>query len=580
MVVALSQFILAFLVAVGLLFIAVELRAAFERTFLYFGVSLLVFAFVTGIDVWFLADDSTMSEVLYWNRIQHAAFCVYVPFTMLYTMYFTHSLKPFLIKTAAGVSTLLALLFMSPALIKVADGHLTMSFAYWPLFGLYVVISATIVLHGIFNRLRTSRSAERRVLWFHLLGFAALACTGVLDMLAISGFDLLRLPPSFPSFFMFGVLVFGISTSLVFAERLLMLIKDRQAAYAKLRSAYHEMESAASLRQLGESAAIASHEIRNYLTGVRGSADLMLTRGDLTSRDRLMTQNIVKSTDKLLKFTRQVLDLSKERIVDEKEPINLAGLVRASIHEHFRARAECFAWEGDWDSAVMHGDWDKLGHVFVNVFKNAFEAGATTISVRAWCRRDLLLVSMEDNGSGIDDPYVLKHLFTAFHTSKKGSEGTGLGMSFSRAIVESHGGRISAYSRNLMPEGGHGVRIVAAFPVYTEEIAATSQPSRRIVLVQDGMDYLEDVVTVLRNVNVTPKLTVGAHELSGELEGGGIIVLVDAGHVADIGSLQLADTEIVAMSADLEQTYALRPNHDCTPRLFCEEFVLSDLLSA
>ncbi len=92
-------------------------------------------------------------------------------------------------------------------------------------------------------------------------------------------------------------------------------------------------------------------------------------------------------------------------------------------------------------------DRDLLYRVFVNLGRNAFEAGATSVTVRA---RDAtaasLLVEVADNGPGIPAA-VAWQLFRPFTTGGRPG-GTGLGLAIARDLVRSHGGDIVAASRS------------------------------------------------------------------------------------------------------------------------------------
>jgi signal transduction histidine kinase len=98
------------------------------------------------------------------------------------------------------------------------------------------------------------------------------------------------------------------------------------------------------------------------------------------------------------------------------------------------------------------GDRVQLQQVVVNLILNAIEAMATVEGRE----RDLVIktqlgegdeirVAVRDSGIGFD-PVSAERIFDAFHTTKPG--GLGLGLSISRSIVESHGGRLWAASND------------------------------------------------------------------------------------------------------------------------------------
>jgi len=92
------------------------------------------------------------------------------------------------------------------------------------------------------------------------------------------------------------------------------------------------------------------------------------------------------------------------------------------------------------------GDKVKLEQVFLNLLYNARESicGKGQIYFSASRSEDFLVIQCEDSGCGISDE-VIDYIFEPFKTYKAG--GTGLGLSLSKKIVESHGGSISVDSK-------------------------------------------------------------------------------------------------------------------------------------
>jgi C4-dicarboxylate-specific signal transduction histidine kinase len=96
-------------------------------------------------------------------------------------------------------------------------------------------------------------------------------------------------------------------------------------------------------------------------------------------------------------------------------------------------------------SPVM-GDQVQLQQVLLNLLTNALDSMAAVaerphiLNIRSEGLDDWLVISVQDSGTGID-PEHAKRMFDAFYTTK--ANGIGLGLSISRSIVESHGGRLS-----------------------------------------------------------------------------------------------------------------------------------------
>lgn len=92
---------------------------------------------------------------------------------------------------------------------------------------------------------------------------------------------------------------------------------------------------------------------------------------------------------------------------------------------------------------LISGFENKLTQVWTNIIHNAIQAigdkGILSISTKN--KDDMVLVSIEDNGTGID-PDIIDKIFDPFFTTKKGAEGTGLGLDIVNEIVKDHGGKI------------------------------------------------------------------------------------------------------------------------------------------
>jgi signal transduction histidine kinase len=113
---------------------------------------------------------------------------------------------------------------------------------------------------------------------------------------------------------------------------------------------------------------------------------------------------------------------------------------------------------------LVLGDRIQLQQVLLNLAMNAIDAMATVADrsrefvIRAsQSDRDHVMIAVQDTGVGIA-ANDLDHVFSAFFTTKPG--GMGMGLSISRSIIESHGGRLWA-----TPNPTHGPTFQFAVPV-------------------------------------------------------------------------------------------------------------------
>lgn len=161
----------------------------------------------------------------------------------------------------------------------------------------------------------------------------------------------------------------------------------------------------------------------------------------------------------LLKLTR----LDAGAVVLEKTDENLAGLLRHTA-QRFACRAgqeqKQLLLSGD-DTLQLQCDRSWLEEAVGNLLKNALDHTAAGDSVwLGWDRfAGFVRVTVRDNGAGIH-PEDLPHLFKRFYRSRfaQQTQGIGLGLPLTKAIVEAHGGSIEVESRL-----GHGACFTLLF---------------------------------------------------------------------------------------------------------------------
>ena len=573
----LLQVICSFLFAVGLLFILLDLRTHFDRSFRFFGVSLILLCAMTAIDIWQIPHAETLAQKVFWQRSYHGIACIFIPFSLWYLCILTNSplLKsiPFLIT----VSSLLAAAFQSSLMIVGVGEKVVTTLGYNLAFLPYVVFYIFAAHYVILKRINKCAAPEKRILRFHLAGFAILVLAGLADIGIMMG----MMKQIITSFTVLGVLVFGIMASLIFAERFLMILRERQSSFDKLESAYRDLEQVTALKQLGESTAIINHEIKNYMFMIAGNAQILQEMESLSHKGKEIVKNIVSSVERLTDFSDDILKLSRTEVMREKHPVNLSELIKGTVEKHYPSRRASFNLTGLDRDRFMHGDWGKLEQVFVNIFNNSFEAAGAepvNIRIRVSSTDTLILASVEDNGVGCDKDQ-LESLFKAFYTTKKSNGGNGLGMSITRTIVESHGGRISAYSKNLAKKDEHGLKLIITFPVYAQNLDEDAKQKHPIVVVKDGMDNMSDLIRVFQNIRINPSIVHSVGELEGpEFSPETVTVLVSAKTMADNFTRLAAYPQLCLVSHHARNVYVLDHGRGNRPEMFSEEYVLNRML--
>jgi len=229
------------------------------------------------------------------------------------------------------------------------------------------------------------------------------------------------------------------------------------AMLERLERAFSERE--ASEERLRRFLADASHELRTPLASIRGYAELFRMGA---TRDPAETEVAMRRIeDESKRMGVLVEDLLALARLDEapalrREPVDLAGLARDAV-EDARARAPQRAIVlSAPSSAVIAGDPHQLPQVLANLLRNALvhTSGETPVEVSVEQDHDTVTVSVRDHGPGLPAGPP-ERLFDRFWRAEGGRErgkaGAGLGLAIVAAVVEAHGGQISALNA---PGGG------------------------------------------------------------------------------------------------------------------------------
>jgi signal transduction histidine kinase/CheY-like chemotaxis protein len=241
-----------------------------------------------------------------------------------------------------------------------------------------------------------------------------------------------------------------------------------------------------------------SHELRTPLNAVIGFSDVLLERmfGELNERQDEYLRDIRSSGHHLLELINEILDLSKVeagRMELDLGPVSLAEAIEhglAMVRE--RAASHGISLERDIaaDVGIVWADGLKLRQVLLNLLTNAvkFTPDGGSVAIAARIAGDEVEVSVTDTGIGIAEA-ERERIFEAFQRggrpARTGAEGTGLGLTLTRRIVELHGGRISMTSRP-----GEGSTFTFAIPVRTAPHAlagdvAEPAPAGTVVVIED-----------------------------------------------------------------------------------------------
>jgi signal transduction histidine kinase/DNA-binding response OmpR family regulator len=250
-------------------------------------------------------------------------------------------------------------------------------------------------------------------------------------------------------------------------------------------------------RHKSEFLASMSHELRTPLNAVIGFSEVLIDRlfGDLNAKQEEYLEDIRLSGRHLLELLNEILDLSKVeagKMELELGNVSVPELLEegvAMVHE--RASREGLSLEiaVDPDVDMIVADPLRLKQVVLNLLTNAVKFTSAGGRVEARARRvaDEIHVSVEDTGVGIADA-DRERIFEAFQqggrSASASAEGTGLGLTLSKRIVELHGGRLWVESRL-----GEGSVFTFAIPRALPRTAVEREPSRAEGIAPVGKEH-------------------------------------------------------------------------------------------
>ena len=223
--------------------------------------------------------------------------------------------------------------------------------------------------------------------------------------------------------------------------------------FRELEAKTQELEVAS--RHKSEFLASMSHELRTPLNAVIGFSDVLLERmfGELNPRQEEYVLDIRNSGRHLLDLITEILDLSRieaGRMELELGAASLPDLLDqgvAMVRERALRHGIALGLTIAPGVGMVRADEVKLMQVVVNLLSNAvkFTPDGGSVDVRAEVSGTDALVTVRDTGIGIPEE-ERERIFEAFQRGGRGArtsvEGTGLGLTLSRRILDLHGGRL------------------------------------------------------------------------------------------------------------------------------------------
>jgi hypothetical protein len=239
----------------------------------------------------------------------------------------------------------------------------------------------------------------------------------------------------------------------------------------KMSSIMSEVQDVTEIRQMDrakdEFISLVSHELKNPLTVILGSAQTALTP-DLSDSDiKFLLQNTLEGAQSMDQIINNLLELSRyqaNRLKLATEEMDLAALARKTIAQVKRSYPHYNYVLDTSEVPLAVGDPIRVERILFNLIENAskYSHEQGEIKIRIGCDKTDFIVSVTDKGIGMS-PESIAELFEPFKRlvdPKENTKGLGLGLVVCKRLVEAHEGTI-----NVKSEPGKGSTFTFTIPL-------------------------------------------------------------------------------------------------------------------
>ena len=250
-------------------------------------------------------------------------------------------------------------------------------------------------------------------------------------------------------------------------SRLFEGVKEQMA---ELKRTQAQLVQSTKLAAIGELAANIAHEINNPLTTVLGFASFLAERIAPTDPMREELGLIQEEASRARDIVRDLLQFSRQRdFSPESADVNtVLEQVIAMVRRQGALNVITVDERYEPDLPAVELDVSRIKQVFLNIINNAVYVmpNGGSLTVRTETANGGVRIAFADTGPGIA-PEHRDRIFDPFFTTKPEVSGTGLGLSVSLGIVQSHGGTIEVET-----EMGRGTTFIVALPLRLEDESA------------------------------------------------------------------------------------------------------------
>lgn len=229
-----------------------------------------------------------------------------------------------------------------------------------------------------------------------------------------------------------------------------------------------------------------NHELRTPLTLIHTPLNMLIKQTNTDNPLYPTLQNMLKQSHRMKNLLNMVLNLRKMEMVT-----NTLNIQPYALNKWIQEVGSDFVFAGEekgihisyqLDERIEEVEFDKESHLIIltNLITNAFKHsplnGTILISTRKDDSHHSVHIAVKDQGNGLQEEDI-NHLFTRFYQGKDEKEGSGIGLSYAKILVEQHHGHIGAANNE-----GKGACFFYELPIKQKETGLTDE----------GKDYLNN----------------------------------------------------------------------------------------
>lgn len=243
-----------------------------------------------------------------------------------------------------------------------------------------------------------------------------------------------------------------------------------------------------------------SHELKTPLNIIFSTAQLFSLYinkyENLDNVDKLnkYTDTIKQNCYRLLRLVNNLIDISKldsgfmvlnlknQNIVEVIEAITLSTV------DYIKSMSRTIIFDTDIEEKIMAFDEENIERILLNLISNAtkFTKAGATIEVSVYDKNDYVIISVKDNGRGIPED-KLQQIFQRFKQVdpllSRNHEGSGIGLSIVKSLVEMHDGKIDVKSKY-----NEGTEFIISLPV---KIVSNNDDSKKDFTIQTKVEKIQ-----------------------------------------------------------------------------------------